>query len=80
MKLITCESVFSGHPDKVCDQISDAIVTECLSQDPKSRVAVECAIKDNLVILIGEVTTIADVDYVEIASGVLKSIGYTEDF
>lgn len=80
MKLITCESVFAGHPDKVCDQISDAIVTECLAQDPKSRVAVECAIKDNIVILIGEVTTNANIDYVEIAYGVLKTIGYTEKF
>ena len=80
MKLITCESVFAGNPDKVCDQISDAIVTECLSQDPRSRVAVECAIKDNLVMLIGEVTTGADIDYVEVAKGVLQTIGYTEEF
>lgn len=80
MKLITCESVFAGHPDKVCDQISDAIVTECLAQDSRSRVAVECAIKDNLVILFGEITTYANVDYVEVAKDTLKGIGYTEDF
>ena len=80
MKLLTCESVFAGHPDKVCDQISDAIVTECLAQDPKSRVAVECAIKDNLVVLLGEVTTNANINYEEIAKETLKGIGYTEDF
>ena len=46
-KIITCEQVSNGHPDKICDQIADAIVTDCLKHDPKSRVAIECLIKDN---------------------------------
>lgn len=48
-EMITCESVFRGHPDKVCDQISDAILDACLKQDKNSRVAIECAIKDDMV-------------------------------
>lgn len=79
-KIITCESVFQGHPDKVCDQISDAILDECLKQDKHSRVAVECCIKDNFVLLIGEITTKAKVDYKAVVSNVLLAIGYTEPF
>lgn len=78
MKLITCEQVFIGHPDKVCDQISDAILDECLSQDKKSRVAVETAIKNNQVWLFGEVTTNANIDFSKIVRRVLKDIGYNE--
>ncbi len=80
MKIITSESVFSGHPDKICDQISDAILDAVLEQDKNSRVGIECAIKDNLVLLFGEITTSAVVDYKKVASKVLKDIGYEEDF
>ena len=80
MKIITSESVFSGHPDKICDQISDAILDAILEQDQEARVAVETAIKDDLVVIFGEVTTTANVDYSKIAKQVLKDIGYTEAF
>jgi len=80
MKIITSESVFSGHPDKICDQISDAILDAILEQDSKARVAVETAIKDDLVVIFGEVTTTASVQYSEIAKRVLKDIGYTDEF
>lgn len=80
MQRITSESVFQGHPDKVCDQISDAILDALLEQDKKSRVAVETAIKDNLVFIFGEVTTTASLNYKAIAKTVLKDIGYDEDF
>jgi S-adenosylmethionine synthetase len=80
MKIITSESVFSGHPDKICDQISDAILDAILEQDQLARVAVETAIKDDLVVIFGEVTTTASVQYSEIAKQVLKEIGYTDEF
>ncbi len=80
MKIITSESVFSGHPDKVCDQISDAILDAILEQDKTSRVGIECAIKNDLVLLFGEITTKAVVDYSAIATNVLKEIGYEERF
>jgi S-adenosylmethionine synthetase len=80
MKIVTSESVFSGHPDKICDQISDAILDAILAQDKNARVAVECAIKDDLVVIFGEVTTTARVDYGFVAAKVLKEIGYEEEF
>lgn len=80
MQVITSESVFSGHPDKVCDQISDAILDAILEQDKNARVAVETAIKDDLVFVFGEVTTTAKVDYQHIAKAKLKEIGYEENF
>jgi len=80
MQVITSESVFSGHPDKVCDQISDAILDAILEQDKNARVAVEVAIKDDLVFVFGEVTTNAKVDYADIAKWKLKEIGYEENF
>jgi len=80
MKIITSESVFSGHPDKICDQISDAILDAILEQDQSARVAVETAIKDDLVVIFGEVTTTASVQYTEIAKQVLKDIGYSDEF
>jgi S-adenosylmethionine synthetase len=80
MKIITSESVFSGHPDKICDQISDAILDAILEQDQLARVAVETAIKDDLVVIFGEVTTTSTVEYSEIAKQVLKEIGYTDEF
>lgn len=79
-EMITCESVFRGHPDKVCDQISDAILDACLKQDKNSRVAIECAIKDDMVWLFGEISTKADIDYHCIAKRVLKDIGYKGEF
>src|SRR4051812_47434261 len=74
----TTESVTSGHPDKVCDQISDAILDACLEQDPKSRVAVETFGSHGTLMIGGEVTTNAKVDMNKIAADVYKSIGYTE--
>ncbi|MCX6722160.1 MAG: methionine adenosyltransferase [Candidatus Staskawiczbacteria bacterium] len=75
----TVESVTSGHPDKVCDQISDAILDACLAQDPNSRVAVESFGGHGLVVIGGEVTTLAKVNYEEVAKKVYKDIGYTQD-
>ncbi len=75
--LFTSESVSEGHPDKICDQISDAILDACLAQDPYSRVACECFITTNLLVIGGEITTQAVVDYEGIARHVLKKIGYT---
>ena len=66
-RLFTSESVSEGHPDKVCDQISDAILDECFKQDPNSRVACECFATTNLVVIGGEITTNAKVDYETVA-------------
>lgn len=78
LKTYTTESVTSGHPDKVCDQISDAILDACLEQDPRSRVAVETFGSHGTLMIGGEVTTNANVDMKKIAADVYKSIGYTE--
>jgi len=75
-RLITAESVSKGHPDKVSDQISDAILDALLEQDPHSKVAVETMVKDNTVVLGGEVTTTASINYDEVVREVVKSIGY----
>ncbi len=75
-KTYTVESVTSGHPDKVCDQISDAILDECLKQDPKSRVAVETFGGHGVLVVGGEVTTNAEVDFGEVARQVYRDIGY----
>ena len=71
----TSEQVSCGHPDKICDQISDAILTDCLRHDRNSRVAVECMIKDYEVLLAGEITTSYGPDYYTIVQSVLKRIG-----
>ncbi len=76
--LFTSESVSEGHPDKVADQISDAILDAILAQDPRSRVAAETLVKDNLVVLAGEITTGAKVDYQRVARDTIKRIGYTD--
>ncbi|GIV60480.1 methionine adenosyltransferase [Rhodocaloribacter litoris] len=76
--LFTSESVSEGHPDKVADQISDAILDAMLAQDPHSRVAVETLVTTGLVILSGEVTTKAYVDVQEVARQVIRDIGYTD--
>jgi len=74
----TSESVTEGHPDKICDQVSDAIVDACLSGDPRSKVAVETMVKDNAMFIVGEVTTEASFDGETIARGVVRDIGYTD--
>ncbi|AXF95988.1 methionine adenosyltransferase [Spiroplasma phoeniceum] len=76
--LFTSESVSEGHPDKICDQISDAVLDACLKEDPLSRVACECFITINRVIIGGEITTKAKVDYANVARKVLKEIGYND--
>ena len=75
-QLFTSESVANGHPDKVCDQISDAILDNALEQDPNSRVACEVIIKTGLVLIAGEMTTKAWVDVDKIARRVIRNIGY----
>ena len=74
--LFTSESVSKGHPDKVADQISDSILDACLAQDPKSRVACETLVNTGLVVISGEITTKAVVDFQEIARNTIKNIGY----
>jgi S-adenosylmethionine synthetase len=76
--LFTSESVSEGHPDKVADQISDAVLDAILKQDTSSRVAAETLVKDNLVVLAGEITTHAHVNYDEVARETIKRIGYTD--
>jgi S-adenosylmethionine synthetase len=78
-KTYTVESVTSGHPDKVCDQISDAILDACLEQDPMSRVAVETFGGHGTLLIGGEITTTAKVDFEKIARAVYKKIGYDQD-
>ncbi len=76
--VFTSESVTEGHPDKICDQISDAVLDKLIGQDPKSRVAVECFTTTGLVIVGGEVTTNGYADVQQIVRGVLTDIGYTD--
>ena len=76
--LFTSESVTEGHPDKVADQISDAILDAILAQDKTSRVAAETLVKDNLVVLAGEITTAARINYSDVARKTIKRIGYTD--
>ncbi|NMA94251.1 MAG: methionine adenosyltransferase, partial [Clostridiales bacterium] len=77
-KLITSESVTEGHPDKICDQISDAVLDEALRQDPLSRVACETAVTTGLCFVIGEMTTTGYVDIAGLAREVIADIGYTK--
>ena len=72
----TSESVGEGHPDKCCDQISDAVLDACLEQDPHSRVACETAVKSNFILLFGDITTKAKVDYEKVVRDTLRRIGY----
>jgi len=76
--LFSSESVTEGHPDKVCDQISDAVLDECLRQDKSSRVALETAVKTGLVVLLGEITTSAHLKYPEIARRTVERIGFND--
>lgn len=77
LRAYTVESVTNGHPDKICDQVSDAILDECLRQDSKSRVAIESFGCHGLLVIGGEITTNATIDAVKIANDVYKDIGYT---
>lgn len=76
--LITAESVTEGHPDKICDQISDAILDEILKQDPRGRVAVETLVTTGLVMIAGEITTNCYVDFPTVARRTLREIGYSD--
>jgi len=75
--LFTSEAVTCGHPDKICDQISDAILDSALSQDRSARVAVEVAVKTGMVLVFGEMRTSAYVDVEQIVRERLEQIGYT---
>ena len=76
--LFTSESVTEGHPDKMCDQISDAVVDAIMEQDPYARVACETAVKTGFVILLGEITTTASLNYDELVRAVIKDIGFDD--
>ncbi|MFM7360487.1 MAG: methionine adenosyltransferase [Cyanobium sp.] len=73
----TSESVTEGHPDKICDQVSDAVLDALLAQDPASRVACETVVNTGLCLITGEVTTEAKVDYIALVRGVIERIGYS---
>ncbi len=75
--LFSSESVTEGHPDKLCDAVSDAVLDACLAQDPNSRVACETATKTGFVMLLGEITTKANLDYPKIARDAIREIGFT---
>merc|ERR1719373_106592 len=74
--LFSSESVNEGHPDKLCDQVSDAVLDACLTSDPRSKVACETATKDNMVMVAGEITTRAKIDYDTVVRGVVEKIGF----
>ena len=75
--LFTSESVTEGHPDKLCDQVSDAMLDECLRQDPNSRVACETSTTTGVILVAGEITTHAYVDVPHLVRRVVRDIGYT---
>ena len=75
--LFTSESVNEGHPDKLCDQVSDAILDACLKADPLSKVACETATKDNMVMVFGEISTAANLDYEKIVRDQVREIGFS---
>jgi S-adenosylmethionine synthetase len=75
--LFSSESVTEGHPDKVCDYISDSILDACLEQDPHSRVACETFAKSNLVVIGGEITSRAEFSYHDVVRQAIRDIGYT---
>jgi len=76
--LFTSESVTEGHPDKICDQISDAILDEVLRQDPTGRVACETMVTTGLILIGGEITTSGYIDFARVARGTVRDIGYTK--
>jgi S-adenosylmethionine synthetase len=73
--IFTSESVTEGHPDKVCDYMAASVLDACLEKDPRSRVACEVLCKENQIVLAGEITTRAGVDYAEVARGAVREIG-----
>ena len=77
-RFFTSESVTEGHPDKVCDAISDSVLDACLAQDPNSRVACETAVTTGLVLIMGEITTKANIDFQQVARDAIREIGYTD--
>ena len=77
--IFSSESVGEGHPDKVCDAISDAVLDACLAKDPMSRVACETLVKSNLVVIAGEITTRAKLDYDTLVRRTIREIGYVHD-
>jgi len=76
--LFTSESVNEGHPDKIADQVSDAVLDACLKQDPDSKVACETATKTGMIMIFGEITTKADVNYEQVIRDAIKQIGYDD--
>jgi len=76
--LFTSECVNEGHPDKICDQVSDAVLDACLAQDPHSKVACETATKTGMVMVLGEITTKAVFDYQKVIRDTIKDIGFDD--
>ena len=74
MRIITSEQVSAGHPDKICDQIADAIVTDCLQHDRNSRVAIECLFKNRCLVIAGELTSTHEPDYKALVQQVFDRI------
>ena len=77
-RLFTSESVTEGHPDKLCDQISDAVLDAIIAQDPTGRVACECTATTGVIYIMGEITTSCYVDIPSIARRVVREVGYTD--
>ena len=76
--LLSSESVSAGHPDKIADQVSDAVLDEALGQDPDARVACETLVTHGLVFIAGEITSSARIDFEKVARGVIRDIGYCD--